>query len=523
MATKSVSLPITPIIPDPVSPGQKVTASAENSVRQCLSDLWTNEQAIASTAQTPWTQNVDAANHSLTGLSSLGIGDPQLTEALVAGAYSLVVSTPYRSGIICASGTGQAMVGAVNALDPAKGEMMEIAAFGTDAYCGALGDGTAATRLTKLTVGNISGSGINQIDFRLAAGVVSSILADGSYNAVAGSVTATSFSAIAPAGGNNVQITAGAVTVTTTGGAYAQLTTNAGNMEILYLGSAFKSMLINADAGNNVTLRAGGGLEFDANGKSRMTIDTAGHVAINTPDDAAPALIVASINAQTIAAGANPLSLNTSGTARIYVTAAGNVGIGNTTPGYPLDVTGDIRCSGVFRGALAATPTPWTQNIDGGGHDLSNAGTISTNASIYAGSVISAVSVSSVKPGAGGTSSYMSIHNSPDTNNSAFIIIQNGQFGGPGNVSLVAYTTGTPVTPITRLQFGDYAGTMTGIDFLFAGAARASVTSDGVLHAAGVNATLAVYANNAAAVAGGLAAGRFYRNGADPDVVCVVH
>jgi hypothetical protein len=34
---------------------------------------------------------------------------------------------------------------------------------------------------------------------------------------------------------------------------------------------------------------------------------------------------------------------------------------------------------------------------------------------------------------------------------------------------------------------------------------------------------LSVYANNAAAVAGGLTAGAFYRNGADPDIVCVVH
>ena len=35
--------------------------------------------------------------------------------------------------------------------------------------------------------------------------------------------------------------------------------------------------------------------------------------------------------------------------------------------------------------------------------------------------------------------------------------------------------------------------------------------------------TLAIYANNAAAVAGGLVAGQLYRTGADPDVVCVVH
>jgi hypothetical protein len=34
---------------------------------------------------------------------------------------------------------------------------------------------------------------------------------------------------------------------------------------------------------------------------------------------------------------------------------------------------------------------------------------------------------------------------------------------------------------------------------------------------------LVVYANNAAAVAGGLAVGELYRNGANPDVVCVVH
>jgi hypothetical protein len=34
---------------------------------------------------------------------------------------------------------------------------------------------------------------------------------------------------------------------------------------------------------------------------------------------------------------------------------------------------------------------------------------------------------------------------------------------------------------------------------------------------------LSVFANNAAAVAGGLTAGAFYRTGGDPDLVCVVH
>lgn len=39
----------------------------------------------------------------------------------------------------------------------------------------------------------------------------------------------------------------------------------------------------------------------------------------------------------------------------------------------------------------------------------------------------------------------------------------------------------------------------------------------------GISATLPVYANNAAAVTGGLAVGRLYRTGGDPDAVCVVH
>jgi len=34
---------------------------------------------------------------------------------------------------------------------------------------------------------------------------------------------------------------------------------------------------------------------------------------------------------------------------------------------------------------------------------------------------------------------------------------------------------------------------------------------------------LSIYANNAAAIAGGLVAGQLYRTNADPDTICVVH
>jgi hypothetical protein len=51
----------------------------------------------------------------------------------------------------------------------------------------------------------------------------------------------------------------------------------------------------------------------------------------------------------------------------------------------------------------------------------------------------------------------------------------------------------------------------------------ATITADKTLITGKLNATLSVYANNAAAIAGGLVVGDFYRTGSDPDAVSVVH
>jgi len=57
-----------------------------------------------------------------------------------------------------------------------------------------------------------------------------------------------------------------------------------------------------------------------------------------------------------------------------------------------------------------------------------------------------------------------------------------------------------------------------------AGTGGASYTEKfGVTNTGNVKATIPQYANNTTALAGGLTAGMFYRTGADPDVVCVVH
>lgn len=67
----------------------------------------------------------------------------------------------------------------------------------------------------------------------------------------------------------------------------------------------------------------------------------------------------------------------------------GNVGIKKSSAAYALDITGDCNVTGVFRvnGTQLATgsaQTPWTSNIDGGNHSLSNASSI-TGSVVIAG------------------------------------------------------------------------------------------------------------------------------------------
>lgn len=73
--------------------------------------------------------------------------------------------------------------------------------------------------------------------------------------------------------------------------------------------------------------------------------------------------------------------------------------------------------------------------------------------------------------------------------------------------------TSTPDTGFSRISAGIFG---------LGNGSAASVS--GTLRLSHIRASaLQIFANNAAAITGGLAAGDFYRTGADPDVVCVVH
>jgi len=94
---------------------------------------------------------------------------------------------------------------------------------------------------------------------------------------------------------------------------------------------------------------------------------------------------------------------------------------------------------------------------------------------------------------------------------------------GSANYAMGIATTRTGLGATSRLDLGSYIDSgvyCTGLSVLANGNVGIGTTSPtSALQVVG----LPVYANNAAAVAGGLTAGAFYRTGADPDPVCVVH
>lgn len=112
-----------------------------------------------------------------------------------------------------------------------------------------------------------------------------------------------------------------------------------------------------AVSGNgNITLAAGGAgtLTLQTNAKTRLSIDSGGTVTLNSRDSDGQAVFNLGANAavwsdsagNTALSGVGGLSLDTNNINRVYVTQAGNVGIGTTAPGALLSVNGSVQLQG---------------------------------------------------------------------------------------------------------------------------------------------------------------------------------
>jgi len=188
----------------------------------------------------------------------------------------------------------------------------------------------------------------------------------------------------------------------------------------------------------------------------------------------------------------------------LYIAVAGNVGIGTTSPMRPLQVLGTSGAPGAGTGT-------WT-GPDGAGKSSVEMGYVNNNRGWIQGWTASGAGTLTLNElggnvGIGTTSPASQLH----VNTS----------GNEATIRLTAQTS-------WPLIFNQSSGSLFTISN--GGAQRLAIDGNGNVGIGTTSPTsklqvvgLPVYANNAAAVAGGLTAGAFYRTGADPDPVCVVH
>jgi trimeric autotransporter adhesin len=194
--------------------------------------------------------------------------------------------------------------------------------------------------------------------------------------------------------------------------------------------------------------------------------------------------------------------------------AAGYVGIGTTSPGATLEVVGNIKMSGSSSATAGLSVTgpalggpPAIEGLSGGG--------------------------GSVK-GQLGTSGGVGVYGTSNNGNSSGVwgeMVGGGLVTSSGVFGRVSGTTGSGVfgeaTASTGTNYGVFGrvtsatgwGLYTPNNMFASKVSIGTTTTTSSLQVAG----LPVFANNGAALLGGLSAGAFYRTGGDPDFVCVVH
>jgi len=175
----------------------------------------------------------------------------------------------------------------------------------------------------------------------------------------------------------------------------------------------------------------------------------------------------------TTSAAASLEVTNSANTSLLYVRNDGNVGIGTASPSVKLDVNGITR---------VGTNTKYIQlsGNDGGSQEIP-AG-VSIRASNH----------------------NLTISGGSNDGNTVGLYYYEGIGGMRSALEVASKTSG--FSNLVLMKSGGNVGIGT-------------TSPKSALHVVG----LPVYANNAAAVAGGLTVGAFYRTGGDPDLVCVVH
>jgi hypothetical protein len=186
--------------------------------------------------------------------------------------------------------------------------------------------------------------------------------------------------------------------------------------------------------------------------------------------------------------------------------------------------SGDTPVLATVLNNIGADIRTWGANVDAGGYELTNIGGLRGASNVLA-----------IKPDGTERARFTATGLGIGTTTPQIKLEVVGLAASPsltygtGDLSLVRTTTGAQLGCNSLngapwgmwLQAKDLVGGALGIYLNPLGGNVGVGTSDpkSKLHVVG----LPQYANNAAAIAGGLTAGAFYRTGGDPDLVCVVH
>jgi hypothetical protein len=398
---KSVSLPVTPVIPAQVNPGDKVLAGHENTVSQAIADLWTNQQAIASAA------GAVASVFGRTGAVVAASGDytaAQITNAvssvatyadpawITSLAYSKLTGVPAagvssvfgRSGAVVAVAGDYTAAQITNAVSTA-GSYADPAWITSLSYAKLAGSPTAgqiaamqtpwqqpvsAAGFTLSNVPTVSGNG----NLTVAAGgagivafqtnAVERMRIDASGNVGIGTTSpGVTFDCIGSSGGINARFTDSLassprwmVVCNGSEGPRIEMWSNATPTYAASVGMSTPSVastpdlifcMYNAGWAERMRLTNAGNVGIGTtNINGALTVNTGAGWMLNVRGDYATMGLPSSVNVilqpvNTAQSAEGSLCLHSNG---LYL-LGGNVGIGTTTPGATLDVAGSARIS----------------------------------------------------------------------------------------------------------------------------------------------------------------------------------
>ena len=213
--------------------------------------------------------------------------------------------------------------------------------------------------------------------------------------------------------------------------------------------------------------------------------------------------------------------------------AAGITGYENTAIGCDAGSSLLTGYSNTFVGNNAGEGNSSGYNNVGIGADaLNNATTVDSNVAVGDQTMMNATGGKNTAIGKGamggaGAGEYNTVVglqalNTPSGSQNTAIGVWAGQNNSGSNNVFVGYRAGDGSGAVSDKLYIDNSNTATPL--IYGDFSTNSLTVNGDSTVTGkLKVTLSVYANNAAAVAGGLAVGTFYRTGGDPDLVCVVH